>query len=80
MESILTMFRRRIEGREITSNLSRRTWVDWLLIAAATLILAVWGVIAHIPQKEIRNAWLVALTLGMLVVLLAAGLEPLRLK
>ncbi len=64
----------RMEGREPQSARSRRTWIDWLLIAGATFIFVALGVMARVPQMEIRMGWLVALRLAMLLVLLAGGL------
>jgi drug/metabolite transporter (DMT)-like permease len=63
----------RIEGREPTSARPPRTWVDWVLISAATLIFAGLGVMARAPNMHMQMGWLTILTLLMLVVLLAAG-------
>jgi glucose uptake protein GlcU len=63
----------RMEGRDLTSSGTHRTWVDWVLIASAVCIFAVLGALARAPQMEIQMGWLVALTLAMLLVLLAAG-------
>jgi drug/metabolite transporter (DMT)-like permease len=64
----------RMEGRESGSNRTRRTWVDWLLIAGATFIFAVLGALARVPQMEIRMGWLVLLSTAMLLVLVAGGI------
>lgn len=69
----------RIEGLEPRSAPIRRTWIDWLLVSGATLIFIVLGVMARIPQMEIRMDWLVALSLAMLVVLAAGGLALWRM-
>jgi hypothetical protein len=62
----------RMEGRESSSHRTRRTWVDWLLIAGATFIFAVLGSMARVPQMEIRMGWLALLSAAMVLVL-AAG-------
>lgn len=61
----------RMEGRESSSKRTGRTWVDWLLIAGATLIFAVLGWMARVPQMEIRMGWLALLSTAMVVVLVA---------
>jgi drug/metabolite transporter (DMT)-like permease len=63
----------RMEGRDLDSAATGRTWVDWLLIIGATLIFVVLGAMAQVPHMEIQTGWLVALTLAMLLVLVAAG-------
>ncbi len=63
----------RMQGHDPDSNSTRRTWVDWLLISAATLIFVGLGAMAHMPQMEIHMGWLAALSVAMLLVLLGAG-------
>ena len=69
----------RMEGHDVDSTGTGRTWVDWFLIAGATLIFIVLGAMARVPQMEIQMGWLVALTLAMLLVLVAAGLALWRI-
>jgi drug/metabolite transporter (DMT)-like permease len=64
----------RMEGRESSSNVIRRTWIDWLLIAGATFIFAVLGAMARVPQMEIHMGWLVLLSAAMVVVLVGGGI------
>jgi hypothetical protein len=66
--------RTRMEGRDLDSGATRRTWFDWLLVSAATLIFAVFGAIARVPHMDIHMGWLVTLSVAMLLVLLAAGI------
>jgi drug/metabolite transporter (DMT)-like permease len=66
--------RTRMEGRDLDSHATRRTWFDWLLVSAATFIFAAFGAMARVPHMEIQTGWLVTLSMGMMVVLLAAGL------
>lgn len=64
----------RMEGHELSPQEVRRTWFDWLVIAVATLIFVGLGTMAHIPQMLIHMGWLFALSVAMLVVLIAAGI------
>ena len=63
----------RMEGHDLDSTGTGRTWVDWLLIAGASLIFVLLGAMARVPQMEIQMGWLVALTIAMLLVLVATG-------
>jgi drug/metabolite transporter (DMT)-like permease len=65
--------RTRMEGRDLELHATRRTWVDWLLVTSAIFIFAVLGIMARVPQMEIHMGWLLALSLSMLLVLVAAG-------
>jgi drug/metabolite transporter (DMT)-like permease len=64
----------RMEGHEYSSGRTRRTWVDWLLVAGATFIFAVLGAMARVPQMEIRMGWLALLSTAMLLVLVVGGI------
>ncbi len=63
----------RMQGHDPDSTAERRTWVDWLLVSAATLIFVGLGAMARVPQMAIQMGWLAALSAAMLLVLLAAG-------
>jgi glucose uptake protein GlcU len=69
----------RMEGQEVDRNSVRRTWIDWLLVAGATVIFVVLGWMARVPHMEIHMGWLAALTAAMLLVLIAAGFALWRL-
>ena len=62
----------RMEGRDVSAGEVRRTWIDWLMIAMATLIFVGLGAMARVPHMEIQTGWL-ALFAGALVAILAAG-------
>lgn len=64
----------RMEGHDLNPAGARRTWFDWLLVGAATFIFVLLGCMAGIPNMQIHMAWLTALSLAMLVVLVAAGI------
>jgi drug/metabolite transporter (DMT)-like permease len=63
----------RMEGRDVSTGEVRRTWADWLLIAAATLIFVGFGALARAPQMEIQTGWLALFAAALVVVLAAAG-------
>lgn len=63
----------RMEGRDLSSTRPRRSWFDWAIVAVATLIFLVLGVMARTPSMHIQMGWLFALTLAMVLMLLAAG-------
>ena len=62
----------RMEGAEMGSGQVRRTWVDAVLITAATLIFVVLGAIARVPHMDMQTGWLTLFSL-LLVVVLAVG-------
>jgi drug/metabolite transporter (DMT)-like permease len=64
---------RRMEGRDVSAGEVRRTWADWLLIAAATLIFVGLGALARAPQMEIQTGWLGLFTAALITVLAGAG-------
>jgi drug/metabolite transporter (DMT)-like permease len=63
----------RMEGREDVSKGAGRGWGDWLLVIGATLIFVWLGSMARMPHMEIRMAWMLGLSLAMILVLFAAG-------
>jgi glucose uptake protein GlcU len=69
----------RMEGRDVSSNEVRRNWVDWLMIATATLIFVGLGVLAHIPRMQIQTGWLALFAVAMLAVLAAGGVALWRI-
>src|SRR4051812_33750258 len=62
----------RMEGRDTSAGELRRTWKDWLLISAATLIFLALGALARVPRMEIQTGWL-GLFAALLIAVLAAG-------
>ncbi|MFL6449761.1 MAG: GRP family sugar transporter [Bryobacteraceae bacterium] len=62
----------RTEGRDVNAGEVRRTWKDWLLIAAAISVFVGLGAFARVPQMEIQTGWL-GLFAAALVLVLAAG-------
>jgi len=69
----------RMAGFEPESKRGARTPIDWLFIAAAVFIFAALGAMARVPEMEIGMGWLAALSLAMLVVLVAGGVALWRI-
>src|SRR5690348_5708296 len=69
----------RMAGFEPESKRGARTPTDWLFIAAAVFIFAALGAMARVPEMEIGMGWLAALSLAMLVVLVAGGVALWRI-
>ena len=64
----------RFEGRQATDERRpTRSWLDWLLVAAATAILAGFAVIARVPQFSFRPGPALALTVVLLWLFLFCG-------
>ena len=61
--------RARGEGRETSIVRHRRTWIDWIVVSAATATLVGFAAVARAPELAIRGSWaavLAVVTLGML--------------
>ena len=61
--------RARIAGEDAGGK-RRRTWIDWLVVTIATVIIVGFAVNAQSPQIAVRGGWVAALivaTLGMLM-------------
>ena len=71
--------RTRTEGHDLHTSGTRRTWIDWLLIAGAVIIFTGFGAMARVPAMEIQMGWLVVLSAAMLLVLIAGGLALWRI-
>lgn len=63
----------RMEGREVGAREVRRTWVDWLMIAAATLLFVGLGTLAKAPHIEMQTGWLGLFAALLIAVLAACG-------
>ena len=59
----------RLTGRDLDAGELRRTWKDWLLIAAATSLFVGVGTLARVPQMEIQSSWLGFFAAALLSVL-----------
>jgi drug/metabolite transporter (DMT)-like permease len=63
--------RARIAGQDATGTGRRRSWIDLLVVGAATAIIIGFAIVARSPQISLRWSWATALvvaTLGMLAV------------
>ena len=65
--------RARVAGRDVPGITRKRTWVDWLVVSAATAILIAFAAMAEAPRIAVRWEWMVALGAVMLGVLVSAG-------
>ncbi len=63
----------RMEGRDVSAREVRRTWVDWLMIAAATLIFVGLGTLAQAPHMQMQFGWLGLFAAALIAVLAACG-------
>ncbi|HET7296388.1 MAG TPA: EamA family transporter [Gemmatimonadales bacterium] len=59
------------EGAAATS--ARRTWLDWTLVGVATAVIAVFGVIARVPELSLAWGWVALLGAAMLAMLWGTG-------
>jgi hypothetical protein len=60
-------------GREANPMAHRRTWVDWLIVSAATAILIAFAAIAQAPRIAVDWQWATALVVVLLVIAGACG-------
>lgn len=60
-------------GREASAVKHRRTWVDWVIVIAATTILVGFAAMAQAPRIAVRWEWMAGLVLVMLGALAACG-------
>lgn len=65
--------RTRMQGLGESAGEVRRTWADWLLIAAATLIFVGLGALARAPHMDIQTGWLGLFAVALVAVLVAGG-------
>jgi drug/metabolite transporter (DMT)-like permease len=63
----------RVAGREWSATKHRRTWVDWLVVSAATATLIGFAAIAEAPQLSVAWEWVAGLTLLMLGIMVGCG-------
>jgi drug/metabolite transporter (DMT)-like permease len=66
----------RMDGRQAANEAApKRTALDWLLVAAATAILAFFASIAHVPQFSFNRAPAAILTAAILLLFILCGLK-----
>jgi drug/metabolite transporter (DMT)-like permease len=64
--------RARIAGEDAGGK-RRRTWIDWLVVTVATLIIVAFALVARAPQIAVRGGWALALIVATVGMLGAAG-------
>jgi drug/metabolite transporter (DMT)-like permease len=52
----------------------RRTWIDWLIVGVATLVLAAFASMARAPQIAVSWTWVIVLAIAMAALLAACGI------
>ena len=63
-----------LEGRQGVEGKHARTWIDWLLVLAATGIFAVFAALGRVPQIALNWSAVAVLCFAMLSFLLASGI------
>ncbi len=61
-------------GERAGSTPTRRTWLDWTLVAGTTAVFVGFGVMARVPTLAIHWSWVVGLTATMVALLVGTGL------
>ncbi|MGH7636971.1 MAG: GRP family sugar transporter [Gemmatimonadaceae bacterium] len=63
----------RVAGEETQTSARKRTWVDWLVVGAATVVLIAFASMAGAPQLEAQWGWMAVLGVVLLAVLGVCG-------
>ena len=66
--------RARAEGREASADRPRRSWIDWIVVAAATATLLGFAAMARAPQLPFDSQWAAGLAVVTLGILAGCGL------
>ena len=63
----------RVAGEESTTAAHRRTWLDWIIVAAATAVLIAFASIAEQPRLDANWGWMAMLVLMLLAILVVCA-------
>jgi glucose uptake protein GlcU len=63
-----------MEGRKFEEGLSRRTFIDWLLVVGATAIFVGIATMARLPRMNIDLRWAAAVSVAMLLLLVGCSI------
>jgi sugar transport protein len=63
-----------MEGREFEGGLSRRSFIDWLLVGGVTAIFVALAAMARLPRMDIDLRWAAAVSAAMLLLLVGCGI------
>jgi len=63
-----------MEGREFEAGLSRRNFVDWLLVGGVTAIFVALAVMARLPRLDFDLRWAAAVSAAMVLLLVGCGI------
>jgi glucose uptake protein GlcU len=69
----------RLIGEEHASVKRARSWIDWVLLGGATIIIAAFAVNARVPELHLNWGWMTILIAAMGVLLVASGVALWRL-
>lgn len=69
----------RLVGEEHASVKRARSWVDWVLLGVATVIIVAFAVNARVPELHLNWGWMTVLVAAMAALLVAAGIALWRL-
>lgn len=64
----------RMEGHDLAIDRRGRTWIDWLLIGAATGLFVFLIALARVPAMQLQASWLALFAVALVAVLAAAGI------
>jgi len=62
-----------VAGREASGTHHTRTWLDWVIVIAATSVLIAFAAMARTPQIAVRWEWMAGLAVVMLGLLASCG-------
>jgi hypothetical protein len=65
--------RARVAGHDVGGPKPGRRWVDWVIVGAATAVLAGFAMMAQPPQLAVAWGWVLGLAIVMLILLVAGG-------
>jgi drug/metabolite transporter (DMT)-like permease len=63
-----------MEGREFEGGMSRRSFIDWLLVGGVTAIFVALAATAQLPRIDLNLKWAAAVSAAMLFLLVGCGI------
>lgn len=69
----------RLLGQEHESVKKSRSWVDWVLLGTASIIIGFFAINARVPELHLNWAWMTLLIAAMAALLVASGVALWRL-
>jgi hypothetical protein len=59
----------RVAGEETSAAPLRRSWLDWVIVAAASAVLLAFAAIAEAPRLDANWSWMVVLVVALALIL-----------